>query len=78
MAITILAAVLGLVIATACISIPQWVRYRRQKSGDDNAAQTYLRKTGRSARKIAQDNAALRAEQENEVRSQPPNSSSDV
>jgi len=57
--------VLGLVIAAACISIPQLVRKRRGQPGDDDT-QAYLRQTGRSARDITESNAALRARQQNE------------
>ncbi|HEY3954905.1 MAG TPA: hypothetical protein VGM53_16150 [Streptosporangiaceae bacterium] len=70
MAITILAVVLGLLLAAAAISIPQLVRARRQRPDDDDT-QAYLRKTGRSGRDIAQENAAVRAEQEDAARSQP-------
>jgi hypothetical protein len=65
----ILAAVLGLLIAAACLGIPQLVRTRRQQPNDDTRA--YLKETGRSARDIARSNAAVRAAQlQNDVRSQ--------
>jgi hypothetical protein len=62
MAVGIVAAALGLVIAGACIAIPQIVRVRRQR-GDDDDTQAYLKATGRSAEDIAAGNAALRREQ---------------
>jgi hypothetical protein len=68
MAIGILAAVLGLFIAAACISIPQAVRQRRTQPDNDDT-QAYLRQTGRSARDIAESNAALREQQQNDARS---------
>lgn len=61
----ILAAMLGLVIAAACISIPQLVRKRRSQPDDDDT-QAYLKRTGRSARDITEANAAQRARQQNE------------
>ena len=76
MTIGILAAALGLLIAAACIGIPQLVRTRRQQNDDDTQAyldddtQAYLKETGRSARDIAQGNAAVRAaQQQNDARS---------
>ena len=69
MAIGIFAALLGLLLAAAAISIPQLVRVRHQRPDDDDT-QAYLRETGRSAGDIAQENAALRARQESDARSQ--------
>jgi hypothetical protein len=69
MIVGILAAVLGLVIAAACISIPQLVRARRSRTDNDDT-QAYLRETGRSAVDIAEGNAALRAQQQKDARSQ--------
>lgn len=66
MATGILAAALGLVIAVACISIPQLVR--RRHTQPDNETQTYLKETGQSARGIAERNAALRAQQQAAIR----------
>jgi hypothetical protein len=63
MTIGILAAVLAVAIAAACIGIPQLVRIRHQQPDDDDALD-YEKKTGRSARDIAQENAAVRAQQE--------------
>ncbi|HTX82634.1 MAG TPA: hypothetical protein VME44_10670 [Streptosporangiaceae bacterium] len=68
MAIGIFAAVLAVLIAAACIGIPQLVRIRHQQPDDD--ALSYEKETGRSARDIAQENAAVRAQQESDVRSQ--------
>jgi hypothetical protein len=69
MAIGIIAAVLAVLIAAACIGIPQLVRIRHQQPDDDDAL-NYEKETGRSARDIAQENAAVRAHQESDVRSQ--------
>jgi hypothetical protein len=66
MAWPIVDAVLGLLIAAACIGLPQWVRKRRQRPDDDT--QAYLKEVGRSARDIAHGNAA-ELQQENEARS---------
>ena len=66
--VTIVASVLGLLIAAACISIPQLVRIRSQQP-DDNG-QAYLKQTGRSARDIAKSNAALLLKQTNETGSE--------
>jgi hypothetical protein len=68
MATGILAAALGLVIAVACISIPQLVR-RRHTQPDNDDTQAYLKETGQSARGIAERNAALRAQQQAATRS---------
>jgi hypothetical protein len=56
MAIGIVAAVLGLLIATAAIVIPRIVS-RRNDPGFDADSRAYLKETGRSARDIARDNA---------------------
>ena len=68
MATGILAAALGLVIAVACISIPQLVR-RRHTQPDNDDTQAYLKQTGQSARDIAERNAALRTQQQAAIRS---------
>ncbi len=68
MATGILAAALGLVIAVACISIPQLVR-RRHTHPDNDDTQAYLEETGQSARDIAERNAALRTQQQAAIRS---------
>lgn len=57
MTIGIVAAALGVLIAAACISIPQLVRKRRTQPDYDDT-QAYLRQTGRSARDISESNAA--------------------
>jgi hypothetical protein len=62
MTIAIIAAVLGALIATAAIGIPQLVRIRHQRPDDDTRA--YMQQTGRSAEDIAQGNAAVRKEQQ--------------
>jgi hypothetical protein len=64
MADAIFAALLGVLIATACIGIPQLVRIRTQRSDDDTKA--YLTETGRSARDIAESNAEVRERQQHE------------
>jgi hypothetical protein len=56
MTIAILAAVLGLLIATAAIAIPRVVA-RRNNPEDHADSQAYLKETGRSARDIVQGNA---------------------
>jgi hypothetical protein len=70
MAIGIFAAVLAVLIAAACIGIPQLVRVRHQQREDDDDALAYEKKLGRSARDIAQGNAAVRKQQESESRSE--------
>ncbi len=62
MTIAIIAAVLGVLIAAACIGIPQLVRVRHQRGDDDTVA--YLKETGRSAGDIAQSNSAVRQQQQ--------------
>ncbi len=69
MTIAIIAAVLGLLIATAAIGIPQLVRIRHQRGDDDTVA--YLRDTGRSARDIARGNAAVLKEQQDDAPPEP-------
>jgi hypothetical protein len=70
MAIGIFAAVMGVLIAAACISIPQIVRSRgARRQPDDDDTQAYLKQTGRSARDIAQSNAAIRAQEQNDASS---------
>jgi hypothetical protein len=69
MAIAIFAAVLGLLIAAAALGIPQVVRIRHQQPDNDDT-QAYLTATGRSARDIAQGNAAVREQQQIDARQQ--------
>jgi hypothetical protein len=69
MVIGALAAVLAVLIAAACIGIPQLVRIRHQRPDDDDVL-AYEKETGRSARDIAQENAAVRARQQSRARSQ--------
>jgi hypothetical protein len=69
-ATAIFAAVLGLLIAAACLGIPQLIRIRHQQPNDDDT-RAYLRETGRSSRDIAQGNAEVRAQQEKDARSEP-------
>ena len=63
MAIGIFAAVLGLVIAVACIWIPRFVARRNDPYSRADAL-AYERETGRSATEIEQGNAAVRARQQ--------------
>ena len=51
-----MAAVLGLLIATAAIAIPRVVGHRNNPE-DHADSQAYLKETGRSARDIAEGNA---------------------
>lgn len=55
MAIGILAAVLGLLLATAAIVIPRIVA-RHNDPEDDAASRAYLASTGRTAQEVAQAN----------------------
>jgi hypothetical protein len=76
MTIAILAAVLGLVIATAAISIPRLIA--RGNHPEDHAdSQAYLKETGRSAEDIAQGNAGRALQQENDAGSQQAHGSDD-
>jgi hypothetical protein len=64
MVTAIVAALLGLLIAVACIQLPKLAsRHNAPYSQAD--AQAYEKETGRSAEQIAEDNAAERASQEN-------------
>lgn len=59
MAIGILAAVLGVLVAAASIGIPQVIRHYLQRNNDDEeAARAYLESTGRTAKDIARENAS--------------------
>jgi predicted kinase len=60
----IVAAALGLLIGTACLVIPRVVA-RRNDPYNDADALAYENETGRSAREIEQDNAAVRVRQQN-------------
>jgi hypothetical protein len=66
MTIGILAAVLGLLLATAAIVIPRVVN-RRNNPDYDADSRAYQRETGRSARDIAQGNAAQALRQDNDA-----------
>jgi len=65
MVIAIIGGVIGLVLGAAAVGIPQLVRFRHQRPDDDDT-QAYLKATGRSAQDIAQSNARMRAQQQNE------------
>jgi hypothetical protein len=69
MIIGILAAVLGVLISAAAISIPRMVN-RGNNPDDDTGSQAYLKQTGRSAEDIARGNAGLAFQQENDAGSQ--------
>ena len=69
MTIAILAAVLGVLIAAAAISIPQIVN-RRNNPEDHADSQAYLKQTGRSAEDIARGNAGRASQQKNDAGSQ--------
>lgn len=58
MIIGILAAVLGLMLATAAIVIPRIVG-RRNRPEDDAASRAYLKRTGRSPQEVEQANREL-------------------
>ena len=62
MTIGVIAAVLGLLIAVACIWIPRVVS-RRNDPYNHADALAYEEETGRSAQEIEQGNAAVRAGQ---------------
>ncbi len=70
MTIAIIAAVAGVLIAAAAIGIPQLVRIRHQRGDDDTAE--YLKETGRSAGDIAEGNAEVREQQEDDAPAQRP------
>jgi hypothetical protein len=62
MAIGVIAAVVGLIIAAACIELPRLAsRHNDPYSHADALA--YEKQTGRSAVEIAQDNASVRTQQ---------------
>jgi hypothetical protein len=69
MLIGILAAVLGLLLATAAIAIPRMVA-RGNDPGDHADSEAYLKATGRSAEDIARGNAGRAFEQENNAGTQ--------
>ncbi len=70
MTIAILAAVLGVLIATAAITIPRLVA-RRNHPEDHADSLAYLQETGRSAQDIARGNAGRPFPQENDDGSRP-------
>jgi hypothetical protein len=63
MAVGIVAAVLGILIATACIMIPRMVA-RRNDPEDHTDALAYEEDTGRTSGEIESDNAAVREHQQ--------------
>lgn len=64
MATAIIAAAIGLLIATAAIVIPRLIS-RRNDPYNDADALAYENQTGRSARQIEQDNEAVQVRQQN-------------
>ncbi|HTZ91703.1 MAG TPA: hypothetical protein VMB74_04860 [Streptosporangiaceae bacterium] len=64
MAIGIFAAVLGVLIAAACIVLPRMAS-RRNDPYNPADALAYEKETGRTAHEIEQGNAASRAPQQN-------------
>jgi hypothetical protein len=62
MVIGVIAAILGLIIAAACIEIPR-LASRHNDPYNLAEADAYEKHTGRSVHKIAQDNAVVRAQQ---------------
>jgi hypothetical protein len=74
MEIAVIAALLGLVIAVACIQLPKLAsRHNAPYSQAD--AREYEKETGRSMQEIEDDNAAERAQQEDRVRADQPDTS---
>ncbi len=63
MVTAIVAAALGLLIGAACMVIPRVVARRNDPYSDADAL-AYEHETGRSAREIEQDNAAVKAHQQ--------------
>jgi hypothetical protein len=62
MVIGVVAAVVGLIIAAACIELPR-LASRHNDPYNLAEAEAYEKQTGRSAHRIAQDNDAVRAQQ---------------
>jgi hypothetical protein len=69
MVIGIVAAATGVLIAFACVEVPRLLA-RRNNPYSHADALAYESKTGRSAQQIEQDNAAVRAEQQNSPQQQ--------
>jgi hypothetical protein len=70
MAIAVVAAVAGLIIAAACIELPRLASRHNDPYGHADAL-AYEKQTGRSAREIAQDNATVRTQQADRGRAHP-------
>ena len=75
MTIGILAAVLGVLISAAAISIPRIVN-RGNNPQDHADSQAYLKQTGRSAQDIARGNASRALQQKHDAGSQQAGGSS--
>lgn len=69
MVVGVIAAVIGLIIAVACIEVPRWAT-RHNDPYNLAEADAYEKHTGRSVHKIAQDNAAVRGQQADRGRGQ--------
>jgi hypothetical protein len=65
----IICAVLGVLIGAATIGIPRVIAHRKNHPEDETDAQAYMKETGRSAQDIAQSNAALQSQQQDDARS---------
>jgi len=63
----IVAAGLGLLISAAAIGVPQLIRLRHHGTADEDGDTLEYLKNGRSAREIAQSNAAVREHQQNGI-----------
>ncbi len=69
MVIGIVAAAVGVLIAFACVEVPRLMA-RRNNPYSNADALAYENKTGRSAQQIEQDNAAVKARQQNRAQQQ--------
>ena len=67
MTLAVVAAVLGLLLATAAIGIPRLIAYRKNNPGYDADTRAYMKETGRSARDIAEGDADQLLPQENDA-----------
>jgi hypothetical protein len=76
MVVAIIAAALGVLISLAMLGIPRIIARRNDPYNQANAeGRAYESRTGRSSEEIEEDNAAIEAGQEKEVR---PGSGSDA
>ena len=63
----IVAAGLGLLISAAAIGVPQLIRLRHHGPADEDGDTRDYLETGRTAREIAESNAAVRERQQNGI-----------